>query len=660
MAPDLGRAEALRAGVRLEALRRAADSSRALMGVGPIAAVSLVLLVAGPSPATRIGFVAFEIATVLLAVLALTLLLRHLDEPATRGRRTAVAIGALVLASLPWPLALVMLVPRDEVSSYLVLIFAIGAAAASLTASAAYAPFYLALVLGNLGPATILIAAGRVPPVPAGLAVMSVVYLALLCVSFLLLNRTLIDAIGGRLVEARLSAELTEANARLEYRATHDELTGLANRALFRERLREMLEDRSARDSVAVLYLDVDRFKVLNDSLGHVEGDALLQLVTERLSRAVRDTDLLARLGGDEFTVVAPGIDIDGALALAERLRAAFDEPFAIGGLSTAVSASIGVAMSRPGLTDVDLMRYADAALYAAKGAGRNRVSLFDDTTRALLSTRLERETTMRSALREHQFEAWYQPIVDPRTHQIVAVEALARWRHPRRGILAPGLFLPLMDEAGLAPDLDAEIARQARAFRRSVETLTPQSFRVFVNVSAGPGPLAETIERFRSAAAVDGTPLSGLGIEITERSVVSDPTAASDALTLARSQGVSVLLDDVGTGFSSLSLLRTIPLDGLKIDGSFVRGMARDAADAAVVASVTALARRLGLSVTGEGVELDEQLDALLAEGVTHVQGFLFSPAVPAEQLRSWLAEGPPWIAPAPVTTLRVVDDPA
>jgi diguanylate cyclase (GGDEF)-like protein len=396
MAPDLGRAEALRAGVRLEALRRAADSSRALMGVGPIAAVSLVLLVAGPSPATRIGFVAFEIATVLLAVLALTLLLRHLDEPATRGRRTAVAIGALVLASLPWPLALVMLVPRDEVSSYLVLIFAIGAAAASLTASAAYAPFYLALVLGNLGPATILIAAGRVPPVPAGLAVMSVVYLALLCVSFLLLNRTLIDAIGGRLVEARLSAELTEANARLEYRATHDELTGLANRALFRERLREMLEDRSARDSVAVLYLDVDRFKVLNDSLGHVEGDALLQLVTERLSRAVRDTDLLARLGGDEFTVVAPGIDIDGALALAERLRAAFDEPFAIGGLSTAVSASIGVAMSRPGLTDVDLMRYADAALYAAKGAGRNRVSLFDDTTRALLSTRLERETTMR------------------------------------------------------------------------------------------------------------------------------------------------------------------------------------------------------------------------------------------------------------------------
>jgi diguanylate cyclase len=140
----------------------------------------------------------------------------------------------------------------------------------------------------------------------------------------------------------------------------------------------------------------------------------------------------------------------------------------------------------------------------------------------------------------------------------------------------------------------------------------------------------------------------------------VSDPTAASDALTLARSQGVSVLLDDVGTGFSSLSLLRTLPLDGLKIDGSFVRGMARDAADAAVVASVTALARRLGLSVTGEGVELDEQLDALLAEGVTHVQGFLFSPAVPAEQLRSWLAEGPPWIAPAPVTTLRVVDDPA
>jgi diguanylate cyclase (GGDEF)-like protein len=459
-------------------------------------------------------------------------------------------------------------------------------------------------------------------------------------------------------VEARLSAELVEANARLEYRATHDELTGLANRALFRERLHRLLEDPRTRGAVAVLYLDVDRFKVLNDSLGHVEGDTLLQLVTERLSRAVRDTDLLARLGGDEFTVVSSGVDTEGALALAERLRAAFDEPFAIGGLSTAVTASIGVAISRPGLTDVDLMRYADAALYEAKGAGRNRVSLFDDTTRALLSTRLERETTMRNALRERQFEAWYQPIVDPRTHQIVAVEALARWRHPRRGILTPGLFLPLMDEAGLAPDLDAEIARQARAFRRSVATLTPDAFRVFVNVSAGPGPLAETIERFRAAAESDGTPLTGLGIELTERSIVSDPTAASEALALARSQGVSVLLDDVGTGFSSLSLLRTLPLDGLKIDGSFVRGMTRDAADAAVVASVTALARRLGLSVTGEGVELDEQLEALVAEGATHVQGFHFSPAVPAEQLRSWLVDGPPWITPVPVSPLRIVDD--
>jgi diguanylate cyclase (GGDEF)-like protein len=487
---------------------------------------------------------------------------------------------------------------------------------------------------------------------------MSLVYLALLSVSFVLLNRTLVDAISGRLVEARLSAELTEANARLQHRATHDELTGLANRALFRERLHEFLARPGPDATVAVLYLDIDRFKVLNDSLGHVEGDALLQLVTERLTTAIRDTDLLARLGGDEFTVVAPDVDIDGALALAERVRAAFDAPFAIGGLSTAVTASVGVAVSRPGLTDVDLMRYADAALYEAKGAGRNRVSLFDDTTRALLSTRLERETTMRAALREHQFEAWYQPIVDPRTRQIVAVEALARWRHPRRGVLAPGLFLPLMDEAGLAPELDAEIARQARAFRSSVAGLTPDGFRVFVNVSAGPAPLAETIERFRTAAEDDGTPLSGLGIELTERSIVSDPTAASEALALARRQGVSVLLDDVGTGFSSLSLLRTLPLDGLKIDGSFVRGMTRDAADAAVVASVTALARRLGLSVTGEGVELDEQLDALVAEGVTHVQGFLFSPAVPAEQLRTWLADGPPWVAPAPVRPLRIVDD--
>jgi diguanylate cyclase (GGDEF)-like protein len=640
-------------------LRRAALACRALMVVGFVAGITLAILVDQPSLARRVGFTVVETAVVLVAAGTLTQLLRALRRPGGDAAPQArAATFVLVLASLPWPLALVVLQPRSDATTYLILFFALAAVASSLTATAAYQPFFLALVLPNLVTVTLLIAMGYLlPAVPPGVAVMAAVFLGLLCVSFATVNHTIVEAIGSRVVEEGLTAQLSEANARLVHRATHDDLTGLANRALFRDVLERRLGDAlRSHAPLAVFYLDIDRFKVVNDSLGHAEGDALLREAALRLRSCVRADDLLARVGGDEFTVVAPGLDASAAYQLGERLRASFDRPFDVGGLRTVSSVSVGVALSSIGLTAPDLMRYADAALYEAKGSGRNRVVLFDDAARTSISTQLARESELRTALEHDEFEAWYQPIVDPETRQILGAEALARWRHPTHGILPPGQFLPLMAECGLTKDLDDAIARQARTLRRDLLGIAPREFRVFVNVSAGYDTLDKIIERHRADADAEGVPLWGLGIEITEQAVVAEPKAASQALAVARSRGLAVVLDDVGTGYSSLSLIRALPLDGLKIDCSFVRGMLRDAADAAVVAAVAALGRRLGLRVTAEGVETEAELLAVRADGVGAAQGYLFSPAVRGDELASWLRDGAPWIEPQPVRYITAV----
>lgn len=646
-------------GVHAEMVRRAALASRTLVLIGPPGAVTLALLVSGASTAVRLGYVAVETAAVLLAVGALTGLLRALRRhERSYLAEERLAVLALVLSALPWPLALVMLAPEDAEGTYLVLTFCIAAAATSLTATAAYRPFFLALVLSNLGPTTAIIASGAIDYIPPGLAFMAVLFLGALYVSWRMVNRTILEAVGGRIIEEGLTEQLSEANARLVHRATHDDLTGLANRALFRDVLERRLADvHAGGGELALLYLDLDRFKVVNDSLGHAEGDALLRAASERLRTCVRSDDLLARLGGDEFTLVAPAVDVEAALHLGERIRAAFDPEFLVGGLRTIVSVSVGVAMSGPGVSALDLMRYADAALYEAKGAGRNRVVLFDRAMTETLSSRLGRENELRDALADHQFEAWYQPLVDPRTKRIVAAEALARWRRPDHEIVPPGMFLPLMAEVGLTTELDAEIARQARAFRRVVSRYVGDHFRMFTNVSAGQLPLEAIIELHVDAALHEKTPLSWVGLEITEQAVVADPANASAALVVARDQGLAVVLDDVGTGYSSLSLIRALPLDGLKIDGSFVRGMSTDTADAAVVAAVAALGRRLGLHVTAEGVETEQELAAVTAEGVSTAQGYLFSPPVSGDVMLTWLRDGPPWLtvdpvdAPSPIT---------
>ncbi len=428
--------------VHLEMLRRASLACRALMLVGFAGAITLVVLVDEPPAVRRLGFVVAETLVVVLAIGALTRVLRAVADGTDATRPARLATFTLVLTSLPWPLALVVLQPRNESSTYLILFFGMAAVASSLTASAAYQPYFLALVMPNVVCSSLLIATGYLlPTVPQGIAVMAVIFIGLLWVSFGTVNNTIGEAIGGRIVEEGLTSQLSDANARLVHRATHDDLTGLANRALFRDVLERCLADTvSGTSRVAVYYLDIDRFKVVNDSLGHAEGDALLREAALRLRTCVRGDDLLARVGGDEFTVVAPAMDLSGAQRLGERLRASFDPPFTVGGLRTVSSVSVGVALSSPGVTGPDLMRYADAALYEAKGSGRNRVVLFDDAARTSLSTQLARESELRVALEHDEFEAWYQPIVDPGTRRIIAAEALARWRHPHARHPLPGI----------------------------------------------------------------------------------------------------------------------------------------------------------------------------------------------------------------------------
>jgi len=282
------------------------------------------------------------------------------------------------------------------------------------------------LVLVLIVPLTVTIGAGwLLPEVPKGLAVLGVVFVGMLYVSIVAVSQLIADSVGARIAEEALSAQTSGANARLVHRATHDDLTGLANRALFHDTLEHQLA-RAHIGRTAVLYLDIDRFKVVNDSLGHIEGDQLLHDVAERLRQSVRSEDLLARLGGDEFTVVAPGLDPGGAQRLGERIRTPLDAPFTIGGLRVVTTISVGIALSRTSTSALDLMHCADAALYEAKGARRNRVVLVDDSMRSSLSNRLKRENALRRALDNHDFEAWCQPLLDPHTREIVAVEALA------------------------------------------------------------------------------------------------------------------------------------------------------------------------------------------------------------------------------------------
>ncbi|HLF41771.1 MAG TPA: EAL domain-containing protein, partial [Acidimicrobiia bacterium] len=429
----------------------------------------------------------------------------------------------------------------------------------------------------------------------------------------------------------------------LAHQALHDPLTGLPNRTLLLDRLRQALARSERTDAaVGVLFLDLDRFKVVNDTLGHGAGDDLLVQVAARLRTAVRPMDTVARFGGDEFAVLCEGIAGEaGARALADRIAAALGAPVAVGGRDVAVSASIGIALAGGDTQDPEaVLRDADAAMYRAKERGRDCQEVFDVAMRTRLLERLGTEEALRGALEQDEFRLHYQPEVSLRDGRITGVEALIRWQHPERGLIGPGDFLSVAEETGLIVPMGTwvlqEACRQVRAWRDANPTIGDVT--VWVNLSTRQLAQPDVVDVVADVLERTGLDAACLGIEITE-STFMDVRMVGPVLQALKKLGVCLAVDDFGTGFSSMNYLKEFPVDILKVDRSFVAGLGRDAGDSAIVAAVIGLAHSLGLQAIAEGVETYQHLAGLHGLGCDRAQGYYFSTPVPPEAMERQLA---------------------
>ncbi len=437
--------------------------------------------------------------------------------------------------------------------------------------------------------------------------------------------------------------ERSESEAKLHHQALHDALTGIPNRTLLLDRLTLALE-RAIRTGtlVGVLYIDLDRFKDVNDTYGHPTGDALLMAVADQLAAAIRPGDTVARVGGDEFAVVAESLSgPEEALALAERLLRELGAE--MGALS---GASIGIALRKGGASAEDAMRDADTALYRAKASGRGRVELFDAEMRERLLDRLQTEADLRGALGRHEFDLHYQPIVRLADGSIVGLEGLVRWRHPTRGLLPPGVFISIAEETGVIVDLGRFVIARACAEAARWNAMWPDQPPILVTVNLSPLQLGDVglPEFIASNLAASGIEPEQLGLEITETVVFGDNPEHAARLLQIRLLGVRLLLDDYGTGYSSLSYIRRFPLDFIKLDRQFVSGVGMEATDTAIIVAICGLARALGLTVVAEGVETGAQLVALVAVGCEYAQGYYFARPLTRAKVDRILAGEPPW----------------
>jgi diguanylate cyclase (GGDEF)-like protein len=433
---------------------------------------------------------------------------------------------------------------------------------------------------------------------------------------------------------------LDQAMQRVTHLATHDALTGLPNRALFMDRLGLALAAvrRDPAASVALLCLDLDRFKDVNDTLGHAMGDELLRQVAQRLRAELRDTDTLARLGGDEFAVIQPRLNHPHAAEiLAGRLTAAIEPPFDLGGHQVRVGVSVGVAIAAGRAYDAPeaLLSDADTALYAAKREGRGTFRFFAEAMNVALRERRALEADLRAALERGEFELFFQPQVALDTGALTGVEALLRWHHPERGFVTPDRFIPLAEEIGLLPAIGAWVLREACA-----NAMRWEGVRIAVNVSAHQihaGGFETLVAR---ALAQSGLPPGRLEIEITEGVLLTQTEATIATLEQIRALGVSIAMDDFGTGYSSLGYLQRFRFDKLKIDRSFVASLDTDPSASAIVDAVLGITRALGVKANAEGVETAEQARMLTERGCEEAQGWLFGRPVPAAQIDALLRE--------------------
>jgi diguanylate cyclase (GGDEF)-like protein/PAS domain S-box-containing protein len=454
--------------------------------------------------------------------------------------------------------------------------------------------------------------------------------------------------IRGVVFNARDISERVRLEEQLTRQAFHDGLTEMPNRALFRDRLDQALA-RSERSLgvLAVLLIDLDGFKQVNDSLGHDAGDQLLKVVAERFDAELRPSDTLARLGGDEFAVLIDGAHEAQASSVARRLLSALAEPVWIAGRELSVGASIGVALHPGGpASSEDLLRHADVAMYAAKESGRGRFEFFHYDMARELGELLGLEHELRLGLQRGEFTLHYQPEVDLENGEIVGVEALVRWNSPRRGLVPPDRFIRVAEATGLILGLGEFVLREACAqsaqWRR--EGLLPERFVTWVNLSGRQlvgGGISRTV---RAALEDTGLPAECLGLEVTETSLVEEGPGGARAraeLQVLHDDGVRIAIDDFGTGFSSLGQLRSFPVDMIKVDRSFVQGVDEETKDAAITANLVTLAHALGVVAIAEGIESDSQLASLRGLGCDLAQGYLFARPMPADDVRNVLAGG-------------------
>jgi diguanylate cyclase (GGDEF)-like protein len=435
-----------------------------------------------------------------------------------------------------------------------------------------------------------------------------------------------------QVVSARTQG-LESANKQLRHLATHDALTGLPNRVLMDDRISQcvVLAERQSH-TFAVILLDLDRFKLVNDSLGHRAGDELLKVVAQRLKNVVRDVDTVARLGGDEFVlIITPSPEHDAARQVARRIIEAMQEPVRIADVEVHTSPSIGIAFYPDDATTIEtLLAHADAAMYCAKQRGRNNFQCFMPGMNAATLDKVRLEADMRIALEQKQFELHYQPKVNTATGVMHGAEALLRWSHPVRGPIPPAEFIPIAEECGLIGSIGAWVVREACRQARAWQLDGLPSLRVAVNLSASQFRQGNLVAIIRDALDDAGLEARYLEVELTESVVMSDPEESIAILEKLSTMGVLVSVDDFGTGYSSMSYLRRFPIDKLKIDRGFISEVISRPEDASIVRAIISLAHSLRLKVVAEGVESTEQLEFLKTLGCDQYQGYHFSPALP------------------------------
>jgi diguanylate cyclase (GGDEF)-like protein len=440
---------------------------------------------------------------------------------------------------------------------------------------------------------------------------------------------------ADRIIKAHENEERKSQAEQIHYMAYHDPLTGLANRALFKDRLQHAVAGAARTQSpVGIMFIDIDRFKVINDSLGHEVGDAVLIEAAKRIRACLRASDTASRIGGDEFTVILEHLPTsEDAAQAAARLIQKFSDPLKVGGREIFVTASIGISIYPGATQDVErLLKDANAAMHEAKESGRNRYVFYTKEMDARAQESLEYEMGLRKALQNSEFLIYYQPRVNTATGKVVGAEALLRWQHPSRGIITPDNFIPLLEDTGLVIPVGEWVLRQACQQCQDWHDAGYTSLSVSVNLSMKQFRSGSLLASVHRALEESGLPPRFLELELTETVLVDDAEQALDLMRELKDIGVSISIDDFGTGYSSLNYLRRFPIDLLKIDSSFIRDVVRNRGDAAITTTIAVMAKTLRLGILAEGVETREQARFLKTIGCHEMQGFLFGPAIPAE----------------------------